>query len=493
MYASRLSTSSTMKSLNMLKGLSTEEVMLVLILGAGSFMLMSNLSSIAVALPHIQRDFDSSLSTIKWVSIVGFIVAASLSLCFGRVGDIYGRRSVYRAGIGVYTLGAGLCTVAPSLETLIASRVVMAVGLGMASPLSAAIIAATVTPERRGQVVGLLVSFAAAGQLMGPTLGGFILELSNWRGIFLFNFGLALSLCLVQALFLRGTDERRPGTLDVLGALLLLGAYPALLIGLSTGPTQGWSASPTLIWFGLAALGFLAFAWREYSFASPLVSFRLLGSPALCLALFLLSITAFVQNPMTIFVPVYLQNALTLDAFNVGLLMMALPLSTLIAGPLGGRLADRYLPQLVAGVGVALLCIAVVAYGRMGISTTPVLILVPLVLAGTAGGLSRPATQVAAFQTVRPGDFGSVSAMQTSLMMLAGTLGTTVTVAISDSVSTGTDAASFVSAQQTTFLALVPLLLTGLAVSLISSLRRSKDAVTSTTLRHRELSEPEEA
>jgi EmrB/QacA subfamily drug resistance transporter len=481
-----------MKSPNMFKGLSTEEVMLLFTLGAGSFMLMSNLSSIAVALPHIQQDFDSSLSTIKWVSIVGFIVAASLSLCFGRVGDIYGRRSIYRAGIGVYTVGAGLCTLAPSLEALIASRVVMAVGLGMASPLSAAIVAASVAPERRGQVVGLLVSFAAAGQLMGPTLGGFILDISSWRSIFLFNFGLALGLCLAQAHFLRGPDERRPGTLDVLGALLLLGAYPALLIGLSIGPTHGWLASPTLFWLGLAALGFLAFAWREYSFAAPLVSFRLLRSPAFCLALFLLSITAFVQNPITLYVPVYLQNALSLNAFDVGLLMMALPLSTLIAGPLGGRLADRYPPRLVAGAGIALLCIAVVAYGRMGIATAPLLILVPLILTGAAGGLSRPATQVAAFATVRPEDFGSVSAMQTSLMMLAGTLGTTVTVAISDSVSDGSGAASFVSGQQTTFLALVPLVLAGLAVSLISSPRRSKQAPETVTL-HRGVSGPEKA
>src|SRR5688572_13648354 len=143
-----------MKSLNLVRGLTSEERNLLLVLGAGSFMLMSNLSSIAVALPAIQRDFDSDLSTIKWVSIVGFIVAASLSLCFGRVGDIYGRRSVYRAGIGVYTVGAALCTVAPTLSTLIAFRVVMAVGLGMASPLAAAIIASSAAPERRGQIMG---------------------------------------------------------------------------------------------------------------------------------------------------------------------------------------------------------------------------------------------------------------------------------------------------------------------------------------------------
>jgi EmrB/QacA subfamily drug resistance transporter len=460
-----------MKSLNLLRGLSRDELKLLAVLGAGSFMLMSNLSSITIALPQIQRDFDASLSNVKWVSIVGFIVAASLSLCFGRVGDIYGRRSVYRAGIGVYTVGAGLCALAPSLETLIASRVVMAVGLGMASPLAAAIIAASVTPERRGQIIGLFVSFAAAGQLMGPTLGGFILDASSWRGIFLFNFCLSLSLYMAQHLFLRGADERRAAKLDLVGALLLLAAYPALLIGLSIGPKAGWMATPTLAWFVMASLGLLAFAWREYTFSAPLVSFRLLRSPAFCLALFLLSITAFVQNPITFFAPVYMQRVLSINPSHVGLLMIALPLSTLIAGPIGGHLADRYQPRLVASAGIGLLCLAVVAYARMGVTTAPLLILVPLVLTGVAGGLFRPANQVAAFKTVSREDFGSVSAMQTSLMMLAGTLGTTITVAIGDSVGSGNDASSFAAAQQTTFLVLVPLLLLGVAASLVSPRR----------------------
>src|SRR3990170_8990952 len=110
-----------------LSGFTDYERRLLLLLGSGSFLLMSNLSSINVALPQIQRDFDASLSDIKWVAIIGFIISASLTLLFGRVGDIYGRTRVYRAGVITYTLGSCLCAVAMSLPMLLAFRVVMAI------------------------------------------------------------------------------------------------------------------------------------------------------------------------------------------------------------------------------------------------------------------------------------------------------------------------------------------------------------------------------
>jgi MFS family permease len=172
---------------------------------------------------------------------------------------------------------------------------------------------------------------------------------------------------------------------------------------------------------------------------------------------------------------VYLQDVLRLDALRVGLLMMALPLSTLIAGPIGGRLADRYPPRLIAGAGVALLGLGTLIYAQMDASTADLLVIVPLILTGVALGVFRPANQVAAFANVRREDFGSISAMQTSLMMLAGTLGTTVAVAISDSVAQGADAASFAAAQQTTFLVLTPLLLIGVAAAVVASLRGSRE------------------
>src|SRR3954451_18356901 len=104
-----------MRRLNVLREFSREEQILLSLLGGGSFLLSSNLSSINVALPHMQRDFGAPLTDIKWVAIIGFIVSASLAMLFGRVGDVYGRRRVYKLGMIVYTTGSLLCAAALSL------------------------------------------------------------------------------------------------------------------------------------------------------------------------------------------------------------------------------------------------------------------------------------------------------------------------------------------------------------------------------------------
>src|SRR3954447_20660969 len=465
-----------MRRLNFLREFSAEETMLLLVLGGGSFVLMSNLSSINVALPHIQRDFGSSLSDVKWVAIIGFIISASLTLLFGRVGDIYGRNRIYRTGVIVYTAGSCLCALAISLPVMLAFRVVMAVGMAMVIPLSGAILAAAAKPERRGQLIGMSASFAAAGQLMGPTIGGFILDVFSWRGIFVFNGTLGVLLCVAQFVLLRGiSDERRTGRLDLSGAALMLVAFPALLLGLSFGPRDGWTEGSTLIWFGLSAAGFAAFAVREASFPAPLARFDLFKHLPFVVAIVGVAVTAFVQNPITLFVPVYLQTVLKLGSFDVGLLMVSLPLATLVAGPIGGRLADRYPPGLVAAGGIALLFVAVFAYAQMHVSTAPLLVLVPLILVGAAGGISRPANQVVAYQTVTPAEYGSLAAMLNSSMMLAGTLGTTITVAISESLAVKGNAASFADAQSQTFTLLLPLLALGVAVSLLGGRRRERE------------------
>jgi EmrB/QacA subfamily drug resistance transporter len=467
-----------MRQLNLLRGLSAEERTLLLVLGGGSFLLMSNLSSINVAVPHIQRDFGAPLSDVKWVAILGFIISASLTLLFGRVGDIYGRGRVYRTGVVVYTAGSLLCALALSLPLLLACRVVMAVGMAMVIPLSGAMLAAAARPERRGQLIGLSASFAAAGQLMGPTIGGFILDVSSWRGIFLFNGGLGLLLCLAQFLLLRRrVDERRPGRLDLVGAILMLVAFPSLLLALSFGPRDGWGERWTLLWFGLAAAGSIAFALREASFPAPLVRLDLFRRLPFVIAMTGMAVNAFVQNPLTLFVPVYLQTVLGLRSVDVGLLMVSLPLAALVAGPIGGRLADRYPPGLVAASGIGLLFMSVLVYAQLSESTAPSLVLVPLVLAGAAGGLSRPANQVVAYRSVEREDYGSLAGMLNATFMLAGTLGTTVAVAVNESFATSTSAAAFAEAQQQTFTLLLPLLVMGVAVSLLGGWRRDHPSV----------------
>jgi EmrB/QacA subfamily drug resistance transporter len=467
------------RSLGLFRGLTDAEARLLVVLGIGAFVLASTYSSINVALPEIQREFDVSLSALKWVSIIGAIMVASLSLSFGRVGDLVGRRRIYKLGIIVYTLGAGLTALSMSFPQLMGFRVFMACGLAMSNPLAGAIIAATVAPERRGQAVGIFASFQAAGQLTGPSFGGLILDLLSWRAIFVSYLAIGIVLCIAQQFLLKGTDERRSEPFDYAGSLLLLVGYPSLLIALSVGPGSGWGSPLTLGWFAVAAVGLACFTVRELRFDKPIFHFRFFRSPTFCVAMFTLVVASFVQNPITLFAPLYLQKVLTVDPLTVGLVMMALPISTLIAGPIGGSLADRYNPRVVAGAGVILTLAGVVVYAQLGVDSALLPVVAVLILVGLGASLFRPANQVAVYAQTDRRDYGALAAMLVLIQSFAGTLGTTIAVAANETRSAGDDPASFVEGQRFTFMALVPLLVLSVIVSFVGrTASRPKPATT---------------
>jgi MFS family permease len=399
-------------------------------------------------------------------------MVASLSLSFGRVGDLIGRKRVYKAGIIVYTLGAGLTALALSFPQLMAFRVFMACGLAMSNPLAGAIIAATVATEHRGKAVGIFASFQAAGQLTGPTFGGIILDLLNWRAIFVSYLAIGIVLCVAQHFLLRGTEERRHEAFDYPGALLLVVGYPSLLIALSLGPGEGWDSALTLGWFGVAAVGLACFVVRELRFDKPIFHFRFFRSPTFCIAMFTLVVASFVQNPITLFAPLYLQKVLTVDPLTVGFVMMALPLSTLVAGAVGGSLADRYNPRFVAGFGVLLTFLAVLIYSRLGVDESLLPVVAALTLVGLGAALFRPANQVAVYAETSRQDFGALAAMLVLIQSLAGTLGTTIAVAANETRASGDDPANFVRGQQFTFTVLLPLLALSALVSFLARTSR---------------------
>lgn len=212
-----------------------------------------------------------------------------------------------------------------------------------------------------------------------------------------------------------------------------------------------------------AAIGLTSFFIREKRFEAPLVRLHFFRSVPFFVAIFTLAVTSFVQSPITLFTPIYMQDVLAVSPLKVGLVMMAPPISTLIAGPIGGRLADRNNPRVIASIGILLTLVAVFLYAQLGVSTAVVWIVPPLILVGFGAGLYRPANQVAVYATVDRSDFGSLSAMITSL----GTLGATVMIAISEMRATSDTALAFAEAQQFAFTALLPLLMLAAIVSFL--------------------------
>lgn len=446
-----------------------EELEVLWVVCLGAFLFFNSIGSINVALPAIQREFGASLATIQWVSIIGVVMISSLSLCFGRAGDILGRRKLYRVGVALYALGSGLSALSQSVVQLLIFRGLMTIGLAMAVPLSAAILAAKFPPERRGWVLGWYASAVGIGRATGPTFAGMLLYFFGWRAIFLMNLVIGFFVSVAVFLVLRGEEERRAEPFDFIGAAALLIGYPALLIALSLGAHTRWTSPQVPLWFFVAAAGMMSFVWIELRTQRPLINPAFFRSLPFSAAILSLAIFSVVHSPVGMFGPFYVENVLGFASVSVGLIMTTLPVFTALSSPLSGRLADRLEARYVAALGLVFLLVGIWVYARLGTSTHYLWVVASLALIGLGIGFFIPANQRAAFAAVGPEHYGIVSAMLASFSAGSGTLGVTVAVAIIEATMAGKgfdDLAAFAAAQQFAFLALLPFAGAAIVVSL---------------------------
>lgn len=434
----------------------------------GAFLFFNSFGSLNVALPHIQAEFGTSLAAIQWVSMMGLVMLSSLSFCFGRAGDLIGQRTLYRAGVVLYAAGAGLAALSAAFSQLLFFRWVMSVGLAMALPMSAAILAAVYPPERRGRALGVFASAIAVGRATGPTVGGFLLHFAGWRAIFFLNCIIGVAVSAAVFTVFRERDERKRGGFDFPGAVALMIGYPSLLIGLSIGASAGWTRVTTLVWLAVGAVGLTAFYLIEQRAKNPLIEPALFRSRPLTAALVSLAAASAAYAPINLSAPIFMQQALGLEPLIVGFAMAALPVCTAVASPLSGALADRFEPRSIAAAGVALILAGIAVYALLGVDAGPFSVAVALMLIGAGTGFFIPANQKAAFGAAPSEDYGILSAMLSSIGTAASTLGTTAAVALIESrmpEPDGFSPAAFAAAQSFAFAMMMPLA----AVALVSA------------------------
>jgi EmrB/QacA subfamily drug resistance transporter len=423
-----------------------EESRVLLVVCLGTFFHIQSVGSISVSLSAIQKEFDTSLAAVQWIGLMGAIMLSSLSLCFGRAGDILGRRMIFKIGLTLYTAGAGLAAFSGTFPHLLAFRCLMALGLAMAAPLAAAIIASVHGHESRGRALGLLAASIALGRTTGPTIGGLILHLWGWRAVFFANCIFGIATCLTLFAIFKGKEERRQVSVDYLGVISLVIGFPSFLIALTVGTRFGWDVSEIVLWLALAAAGIISFVWSELRTKEPLMNLRYFRSIPFVRSMLSLVLATLAFYPVAIFGPLYLLNVIGASPLTAGLAMATLPLCTTLLSPLSGRLADRFYPRWVAIFGLCIILLGVFFYARLGEDSTLIWIVFVLSILGAGIGLFVPANEKAAFSTVASRDYGMLSAMLTAFGTGSGALGTTVAVALAEVAKKGRvsgDAARF--------------------------------------------------
>ncbi len=335
--------------------LSPRRRLLVLAICCMSLLIVSlDVTVLNVALPSMQSDLHASTSGLQWTIDAYTLVLASLLMLAGSTADRIGRKKVFMAGLVVFSAGSLLCSLAPSLELLIAARMVQAVGGSMLNPVAMSIITNTFTdPRERARAIGVWGAVVGISMAAGPLLGGLLVESVGWRSIFWLNLPVGLVALLATLRFVpesRAPKARRP---DPVGQLLVIALFGSLTYAIIEAPEAGAATSGPFAAVALAAL--LGLLWYEPRRTEPLIDLRFFRSVPFSGAT-VVAISAFAALGGFLFLStLYLQNVRGLDALHAGLWMLPMAVPTFLCAPLSGRLVGSRgprLPLLIAGLAM---------------------------------------------------------------------------------------------------------------------------------------------
>ncbi|MFD8685281.1 MFS transporter [Streptomyces sp. NPDC059651] len=338
--------------------LSHRRRMLVLAICCTSLLIVSLDNTVLnVALPAMRHDLDASVAGMQWTIDAYTLVLASLLMLAGSTADRIGRRKVFMAGLVLFTLGSALCSLAPSLEALIAFRMVQAVGGSMLNPVAMSIITNTFTdPRERARAIGVWGAVVGVSLAAGPVVGGLLVDSVGWRSIFWINLPVGLAALVLTWRYVaesRAPKARRP---DPVGQLLVITLLGSLTYAIIEAPQKGWTSAEILFFAVLAAASLAGLLMYEARRTDPLIDLRFFRSVPFSGAT-VIAVSAFAALGGFLFVnTLYLQDVRGLSALDAGLHMLPMAAVVCVLSPFSGRLvASRgpRIPLLVAGVAIA--------------------------------------------------------------------------------------------------------------------------------------------
>lgn len=350
-----------------------------------------------VALPSMQKELHATVAGMQWTIDAYTLVLASLLMLAGSTADRIGRRKIFKIGLVLFTLGSVLCSLAPNLESLVAFRMVQAVGGSMLNPVAMSIITNTFTePRERARAIGVWGGVVGISMAAGPVIGGLLVDSVGWRSIFWINLPVGLLALLLTWRYVpesRAPEPRRP---DPVGQLLVIALLGSLTYAIIEAPSEGWDSPRILLFAALAGCSLIGLLLYEPRRAEPLIDLRFFRSAPFSGAT-VIAVCAFAALSGFLFLnTLYLQNVRGLSALHAGLYMLPMAALTFVCAPLSGRLVGSRgprLPLLVAGVAMTACGLM---FAALDAETNDVLLFTGYVLFGLGFGMvNAPITNTA--------------------------------------------------------------------------------------------------
>ena len=370
-------------------------------------------SIVNVALPTLVADLDTTFPVVQWVVLAYLLALATLVLGIGRLGDIVGKKPIYTSGFAVFTLGSVLCGLAPSVGWLIGFRVFQAVGASMVFALGFALVTEAFPPAERGRALGTMGAIVSVGVILGPTIGGVLIDSLGWRWIFFVNLPIGIAGTFTAIRYVPDVPPHGGERFDFAGAGVFLVTLLSFLLGLTFGQTRGFGDGLPLALLATAAVGLPLFVAIERHAAHPMLDLTLFRNRLVSVNLFAGWASFAAIGGVFLLLPFYLENVLGHPPLEVGLLLASAPLALGIAAPVAGAVSDRIGPWPVILTGLSVLLASYLFMTRLGTTTSAVGYLATMVPVGLGMGIFQSPNNSAIMGAVPPRRLGVTSGLLT--------------------------------------------------------------------------------
>lgn len=413
-------------------GLRAKPWLTLIAVAFGLFMVGLDGSVVSIANPEIGRDLGASTSDLQWVTNSYLLALAATLILGGKLGDRFGRRTVYLIGVAGFTAASVAIGLSGSIEGVITFRAVQGFFGALLMPNTLGMLRAVFPPKKFGMAVGIWAMVSSVSTALGPIVGGLLVQHVDWESVFYINAPIGVIALVFSMIVLPQTrnsaaaDEK----FDILGVVLLAVGLLALVFGVVKGETWGWTSGGTLGAMGAGVVLLVAFGLYENRVASPLLPMRLFRNRALTIGTVVTALNFFVLLGVIFFVMLYLQSVRGFTPVEAGVRTLPLSLASVVASPLGAALTGRFGPRLTMPLGMALQAAACFAMLGWSAESSYTAMWPPFIALGLGVGMVMASSSDAIVGNAPVRDGGVAGGLQATALQMGGALGTSVLVSL---------------------------------------------------------------
>lgn len=392
----------------------------------GTFMAILDSSIVNIAIPKMMAVFGVSLDDVKWVLTAYNLTLGAVIPLTGYLQNAFGSKKLYVFSLGAFTLGSLLCGFAWSNSSMIAFRVIQALGGGMIMPVSMSIIYEIIPPQQRGMALGFWGIASMAAPAIGPTLSGYIIENLDWRLIFNVNIPIGVVGVILAIILLKDKPGSKLGKFDYIGFLSATLSIVCVLYVLGEGAAIDWSNLKTQLLMTTGLFLFVLFVLNELNCDEPLLNLRVLKNYSFSLSIACSSVLTMALMGGVYVLPLFLQNIRGYTAMQTGMIMLPSAIATGFMMPISGKLFDKFGAKPIVIPGLVILTAFSYELAKVNLDTSKLAITTILAVRGIGMGLAMMPITTAGMNTVPIKMVPQASALQNTIRQISSAISVTI-------------------------------------------------------------------